>query len=95
MDTITEHLILHPFSAAEAARVVHNRPSEEDHWAADYPLADELGPLRGFVSTAEQSADRGPFGLYMIRDRAGGEAIGGIGFAGPPGADGAVEVGYG
>jgi RimJ/RimL family protein N-acetyltransferase len=31
----------------------------------------------------------------MIRDAGSGAAIGGIGFFGPPDADGAVEIGYG
>lgn len=39
--------------------------------------------------------DPQPFGAYEIRRREDGEAIGGIGFHGPPDEDGAVTIGYG
>ena len=35
------------------------------------------------------------FTLYQVREASSGLAVGGIGFFGPPDADGAVELGYG
>jgi RimJ/RimL family protein N-acetyltransferase len=82
---------LHVISPAEARRIVDRAPLPDDRWHPEYPLADELDVLRPLAD------DPGPdpvFGLMMIRD-ADGMAVGGIGFFGPPDADGGVEIGYG
>lgn len=78
---------------AGAERILEHRPSPIDHWAADYPLADELDALRMFL--AQPDPVPAAFGLYTIRNLADGTAVGGIGFFGPPDTDGAVTVGYG
>lgn len=66
-------------------------PTPEDRWHADYPLVDELVPLR---SLAETTNPHPVFTLYAIRTD-DGTAVGGVGFFGPPDAHGSVEVGYG
>jgi RimJ/RimL family protein N-acetyltransferase len=91
-DLTTDQLVLHPIRPAEAARIVAGTPGADDRWHPDYPFADELAPLR---SLARAVAPDAVFTLYQIRDRSTGLAVGGIGFFGPPGAEGEVELGYG
>ena len=83
---------LHVITPAEAGRIVAGTPLPDDRWHPEYPLADELDVLRPL---ANDPAPDPVFGLMMIRDASDGLAVGGIGFFGPPDADGAVEVGYG
>jgi RimJ/RimL family protein N-acetyltransferase len=92
MDVTTERLVLHPLTPAEAQRIVDRDPGPEDRWHERYPFEDELDPLRSLAKT--DHADP-VFTLYMIRTAEDSLAIGGIGFFGPPGPDGAVELGYG
>jgi RimJ/RimL family protein N-acetyltransferase len=92
MDVITARLILHPLTPAESQRIVDGAPGPGDRWHAQYPLADELDPLRGLAKA--ERADP-VFTLYQIRTAEDGQAIGGIGFFGPPSEDGSVELGYG
>ena len=81
---------LEAMSPAMAGRVLAGTPSG-DRWAPDYPLDDERDAIRHLLGQAEPP---GPFGLYVVRLAPTGEAIGGIGFFGPP-VDGVVEFGYG
>lgn len=92
MDVRTDRLILHPLTPEEAQRIVDRAPWPEDNWHEQYPLVDELVPLRALAQ-----ADRADptFTLYMLRNAEDGQAVGGIGFFGPPDEDGSVEVGYG
>ena len=83
---------LHVITPAEAARIVAGAPLPDDRWHPEYPLADELDVLRPLADDPDPDP---VFGLMMIRDARDGLAVGGIGFFGPPDADGAVEVGYG
>ena len=92
MELSSARLTLHPIDPAEARRIVDGSGRAEGAWHPDYPLADELDPLRMLAAAAEAPA---VFGLYQIRSRASGLAIGGIGFFGPPDAEGCVEIGYG
>ena len=94
MDLTTERLVLHPITPAEAARILAREPDEHDDWHPEYPLVDELDVLRGLVAADPDAVDS-EFRLYMIRRRADGVAVGGIGFFGAPGVDGVVEIGYG
>lgn len=64
----------------------------EDRWHAEYPLDDELDPLRSLAASSEPDA---VFTLYAIRTRSDNTSVGGIGFFGPPDHDGSVEIGYG
>ncbi|SDR81449.1 Protein N-acetyltransferase, RimJ/RimL family [Microterricola viridarii] len=95
VDTLTERLILHPFTVEEAERVLAGTPGEEDRWEGGYPFADELDVVRMFLSIVEEQGDPAPFGPYIVRRIDDGAAIGGIGFFGAPDADGLVEFGFG
>ncbi|WP_035845329.1 GNAT family N-acetyltransferase [Kitasatospora azatica] len=90
-DLLTERLILHPFTIAEAERVAAGQAGPADNWAPDYPSEGERVGAGMFVKY--QTAH--PFGGYEIRLREGGTAIGGIGFHGAPDEHGHVSVGYG
>lgn len=93
-DIYSERIVLHPLYAEEAARIVAGRPLPGDAWHPEYPFVDELDPLRSLARRSAAEVDP-VFGMYMIRTRDDGLAVGGIGFFGPPDADGVVEVGYG
>jgi len=91
-DVRTARLVLHPIRPDEAARILAGAPGPDDRWHPEYPLPDELEPLR---SLAGATAPHPVFTLYQVRDAASRLAIGGIGFFGPPDGEGAVEFGYG
>lgn len=61
---------------------------------SDWPLDDlrEFLPLYGQL-VGEETAAQG-WGIWLMLDPAEGILVGEIGFKGPPGAPGAVEVGY-
>ena len=92
MDIVTDRLTLHPLTPWEAQRIVDRKPEPDDVWHADYPLDDELNPLRALAESREGEAI---FTLYSIRINDGDVAVGGIGFFGPPDVKGSVEIGYG
>lgn len=95
MDVWTERLLLHGLDREEAAHIVAGVREGDGPWEAwdpDYPLDDELDPLRSMVDGAEPHP---VFGLYQVRSREDGRAIGGVCFFGPPDAAGEVEIGYG
>ena len=94
-DIQTARLILHPVDVVEARRIRDRNPSTQDLWAVDYPFDGDLRALGAFVAATERYGEQRPFGYYQVIRRADGQAIGGVGFKGPPGDDGAVEVGYG
>ena len=94
MDTLTERLVLHPLRIDEAKRMLAGTPSARDRWGPGYPLVDELDALPGFIAVFGRDGDPQPFGLYGIRRRADGLAIGGIGFFGPP-VNAVAELGFG
>ncbi|GAB3800671.1 hypothetical protein GCM10028798_15520 [Humibacter antri] len=88
----TPRLRLEPISPELAERIVAGRKEPTDAWHPQYPLEDELVPLRGLMSSRHPDP---VFTLYLIRLRADGLAIGGLGFFGPPNEDGRIEFGYG
>lgn len=95
-DLLTERLILHPLTIAEAQRVAAGEAGPDDSWAADYPAEGERVGARMFLKGhAAAGGDTHPFGGYEIRRRSDGRAVGGIGFHGAPDEDGAVAIGYG
>jgi len=75
--------------------VVNRRPGADDRWADDYPLADELDPLRAYLTRGNDQAGSDLFTHYMIRETSTGRAVGGAGFFGPPDDSGTVTIGYG
>ena len=95
VDTLTERLVLHPFSVEEAERVLAGTPGDEYRWEGGYPFEDELDVVRMFLSIVEEQGDPAPFGPYIVRRIDDGAAIGGIGFFGAPDSAGLVEFGFG
>ena len=92
VEIITDRLTLKSLTPMEARRIVERAPDPEDRWHADYPLEDELDPLRALAESRDPEAI---FTLYSIRINDGDVAVGGIGFFGPPDEEGSVEIGYG
>jgi RimJ/RimL family protein N-acetyltransferase len=64
-------------------------------WAVGYPTDGDLEAARLFIRRLGEGEEPGPFGIFEILEGPDHEVVGGIGFHRPPGADGAVEVGYG
>jgi RimJ/RimL family protein N-acetyltransferase len=91
----TEHLVLHPVTPAEAQRIVSQTPGPDDTWADGFPRQDDLEGL-GMLLRAGGDAAKAPlFGSMLITERASRNAIGSIGFHGPPDEEGQVTIGYG
>ncbi|WP_030755176.1 GNAT family N-acetyltransferase [Streptomyces griseus] len=88
-------LLLHPLTVAEGERVVAREPSPGERWGEGYPGAGDLASVGAFLRRCAEEGDPGAFRTYQVRLAEGGTVVGGIGFHGPPGADGAVTVGYG
>lgn len=88
----TARLRLESISPQRAADIVAGRRTAQDRWHPDYPLDDELDPLRSLA--ADPTPDP-VFTMYVIRQTRDGLAIGGFGFFGPPDDSGCVEIGYG
>jgi len=84
--------VLEVISPELARRILTRDEHAGDRWHPEYPFADELDPLRSLAARPEAEPD---FGMYLVRRRSDGLAIGGIGFFGPPDETGTVEFGYG
>jgi RimJ/RimL family protein N-acetyltransferase len=98
MSIETEHLVLHPITPAEAQRIVTQTPGPDDTWADGFPREDDLeglGMLLREGSNANDATEAPPFGSMLITERASRNAIGSIGFYGPPNEEGQVMIGYG
>ncbi|MBZ3901921.1 GNAT family N-acetyltransferase [Streptomyces griseiscabiei] len=94
-DLPTERLVLHPLTAAEAARLVTGEPPEGARWAPGYPADGDVFAAGRFLDLCAHAGDPRPFGVFELRLREDGRAIGGLGFHGPMDADGGVTIGYG
>ena len=94
-DLVTERLVLHPLSGAEAERLVAREPGPDDRWAVDYPTDGDVAAARRFLALRAERGDPGLFCNYEIRQGDGGQAIGGLGFHGPVDEDDTVTIGYG
>src|SRR3954452_5243296 len=84
---------LEPIGAGRARPLLTGRPEPSLPWEDGFPLP----PLLDFLRCATDAADAlvlGPFAAYVIVRRADGAAVGDVGFHGPPGVGGEVEVGY-
>jgi RimJ/RimL family protein N-acetyltransferase len=90
----TERLVLRAADEAEAKRIFAREPADDDRWADGYPFEGDVVALSGFLDATDKHGEQRPFGYYQIVRRDDGNAIGGIGFKGPP-RNGTVEIGYG
>jgi RimJ/RimL family protein N-acetyltransferase len=95
VDTTTTPLTLHPFTIADAERLLSGAVDPHDGWEGGYAFTDEPELLRDFVRTVRESGDPAPFGPYLVRRANDGATIGGINIFGPPDADGVVEFAFG
>ena len=95
MSIETEHLVLHPVTPAEAERIVSQTPGPDDTWADGFPRQDDLDGLGMLLRAGGDTAKAPPFGSMLITERASRNAIGSIGFHGPPDEEGQVTIGYG
>ncbi|MFE3126901.1 GNAT family N-acetyltransferase, partial [Streptomyces hydrogenans] len=91
----TERLVLHPLTVAEGERIAAREPLPGERWGEGYPGVGDLASVGAFLRRCAEDGDPGAFRTYQIRLAASGLVVGGIGFHGPPGADGGVTVGYG
>ncbi|MEU3610241.1 GNAT family N-acetyltransferase [Streptomyces sp. NPDC035033] len=91
----TERLLLRPLTVPEGERVVARVVLPGERWAEGYPGVGDLASVSSFLRGCAEHGDPGPYRTYQIRLRGSGLVVGGIGFHGPPGADGGVTVGYG
>lgn len=94
VDTTTP-LTLHPFTFADAERVLAGEVDLHDGWEGGYAFTDEPELLREYVQAVREAGDPAPFGPYLVRRGSNGAAIGGVNVFGPPDADGAVEFAFG
>ena len=91
----TERLELRPLGPAAAAALPHDRATAALELGAElpdgWPHADlvDILPLQAAAAPGEEQ-----FGVWVIIERDTGTLCGDIGFLGPPGPDGAIEIGY-
>jgi RimJ/RimL family protein N-acetyltransferase len=95
MSIETEHLVLHPITPAEARRIVSQTPGTGDVWADGFPRTDDLDGLGMLLRADGDATEAPPYGSMLITERASRNAIGTIGFYGPPDEEGQVTIGYG
>jgi RimJ/RimL family protein N-acetyltransferase len=88
----TSRLVLQPYTAESAERVLAGIRDPHHPWAAAFPLFEETDFLRALVIERRRGVDPGVFAHYQVQLRAGGEVIGGAGFFGAPDSRGAVEI---
>jgi RimJ/RimL family protein N-acetyltransferase len=91
----TERLCLRQLEADEARELLRGRAHPERPWASGYPIQGTLIAVEAFVRALDNGARPGPYGVYQLVRTDDGTVVGDIGFHGPPGAEGAVTVGYG
>ncbi|MCS6577451.1 GNAT family N-acetyltransferase [Curtobacterium poinsettiae] len=85
-------LSLEPISPDLARRIIEREELPGDDWHREYPLDDELNPLKSLAAAEPTNT---PFTMYLLRRTEDGRAVGGFGFFGPPDMTDQVEFGYG
>lgn len=95
MSIETARLVLHAVTPAEAQRIVSQAPGPEDTWADGFPREGDLEGLGMLLRAGGDATGAPPFGSMLITERASRNAIGSIGFYGPPDEEGQVTIGYG
>ncbi|WP_411084581.1 GNAT family N-acetyltransferase [Streptomyces sp. cmx-18-6] len=64
-------------------------------WAPDYPDGGDVSAARRYLDSLARAGERPHPGVYEIRTREDGRAVGGVGFHGPADDTGSVTIGYG
>ena len=95
VDTTTTPLTLHPFSVADAERMLSGEVDPRDGWEGGYAFTDEPELLSEYVRAVREGGDPAPFGPYLVRRAHDGATIGGVNLFGPPDDSGAVEFAFG
>jgi RimJ/RimL family protein N-acetyltransferase len=89
----TQRLVLVPLTSVDAQGLLSG--VRQPNWSAGYPTEGDLEIAQMVAKAPSTFVAANRFGPYIIIDRASCLLIGGAGFIGPPGEDGAVEIGYG
>lgn len=95
VDTTLSPLLLQPFRPSDATRVLSGDVDPHDGWEGGYSFIEEPEVLSEYLAAITESGDPAPFGPYIVRRSASGQAIGGVNLFGPIGDDGAVEFAFG
>lgn len=90
-DLVTDRLLLHPLTSAEAEQLVAHGPAQ----ATEYPTAMDVAGAQRHLEVYANTGDPQPFGAYEIRLRVDGRPIGGVGFHATPDERNTVTIGYG
>jgi RimJ/RimL family protein N-acetyltransferase len=94
MTVRTTRLELYAIDVAEGERIVATRAGPTDLWTHDFPFEGDVVAASFFLRASAAHGELRPFGFYRISRLSDGQAVGGIGFKGPP-VGGCVEIGYG
>jgi RimJ/RimL family protein N-acetyltransferase len=91
----TERLTLRPLPSAAAQALPGERERAAGHigsaLAADWPQPHLLDVL---PMQARSSLSGEPYGVWVIIDSESEMVVGDVGFIGPPGPEGCIEIGY-
>jgi RimJ/RimL family protein N-acetyltransferase len=91
-ELITGRLALPLITAEDVAAVIRGpRPTS---WAPDFPADGDRVIARLLMRIGAPGGPGALFGHRLVRERASGLVVGGVGFFGPP-EEGRVEIGYG
>ena len=93
LELTTKCLVLVPFARDDAIAMLSG--ARQSNWSAGYPTEGDLEIARMVASSKVEADFPEGFGPFKVSDRQSGLVIGGAGFLGAPGDDGAVEIGYG
>jgi RimJ/RimL family protein N-acetyltransferase len=85
----TDRLLLEPFSIELAKAIVAGDPAGR-RWMAGFPRPDDQDAASIYLKAPNDT-----YPSYVIVLRESGQAVGSIGFFGPPDETGAVVIGYG
>lgn len=95
VDTTTNPITLHPFTVAEAERLLAGEVDANAGWEGGYAFTDEPELLREFVRSVQEEGDPAPFGPYLVHRGGDGAVIGGVNLFGPADEQGVVEFAFG
>jgi len=85
---------IEPIGPQRARALLAGDPEPGLAWEEGFPLAPLLDILRKVMGDPDGPVRFGPFFAYVLVRRSDGLGVGDIGFHGPPGPEGEVEIGY-